>query len=402
MPRIVRDPIHGAIALEDWVVSLLDTPVMQRLRRVRQLGAAHLVYPGAQHTRFEHCLGAHHLAGILARALGAGQPDSPLSAQDERVVRAAALLHDVGHGPFSHAFEELLRESGHRHESQSVDLIAWGPLSDLLRRAGLDPMAVADAVVGKGRLSPLVSGTLDADRMDYLLRDAHYTGLPTSVDPQRLADVVAYDPDHGVVLQEGGVTAAEALLTMRFLMYPAVYLHRTVRSGESMLQAAIRWHVRDGHARLEDLQRETDDGLLWRIRQGGGIGAELVQRLWDRRLYKRAHEGRAELAEHPQVAQLRDSARRREATAAEIAGLAGVAEHEVLLDVPRPPRLRELGLLVRTEAGLRPLPEASRLVRVLQEARHDHWRFWVFTPKAHRERVAAAAQRVLPAPSAAV
>jgi uncharacterized protein len=404
VPATVRDPIHGSIPLDDWVLPLLDTAVVQRLRRVRQLGTAHLVYPGATHTRFEHGLGAHHLAGLLVAGLGAGREGSPLTADDARTVRAAALLHDVGHGPFSHAFEELVRDEGRRHEQVSVDLIRWGPLGDLLRRAGLDPVAVADAVVGQGRLAPIVSGTLDADRMDYLLRDAHHTGLPTSVDPQRLADVVAHHPEHGVVLQASGVPAAEALLTMRFLMYPSVYLHHTVRASESMLLEAVRAHIRDGHATLRDLERETDDGLMWRIRQAGGTGGDLVQRLWDRRLYKRAFEGTPEQADAPLVQEMQRSTARRQQVAAEIADAAGVAHHEVLVDVPRPTRFRELGLMVLHRDGrLETLAEASRLVAVLQEARMDHWRFWAFTPKAHRERVSAAAARVLgAAPSVAV
>jgi uncharacterized protein len=384
----VRDPIHGSIHLPDWAVPVLDHPVVQRLRRIHQLGTAHLVYPGAHHRRFEHCLGASHLAGRFASALG-------LEGGASATVRAAALLHDVGHGPFSHAFEELVKEEGRRHEEASVDLIRWGPLADLLRQGGIDPVAVAETVAGRGPLAPLVSGPLDADRMDYLLRDAHYTGVPTSVDAERLIEVARSEPGAGLVLDESGLTAAEGLLTTRFLMYPAVYLHHTVRASESMLQAAIREHAAQGTA-LRDLERETDDGLLHRIRAGGGPGAELVARLDERRLYKRAHEVRHGQPPAEAMMALGRDPRRRLQVAREIAERAGVPGHHVLIDVPHAPRFREVGLQVRFRDGsLRPLREASRLVAVLDQARMDHWRAWVFAPKQERERVAAAAQAVV-------
>jgi HD superfamily phosphohydrolase len=387
----IRDPIHGSIAIEPWAMPILDSSAFQRLRRVHQLGTAHLVYPGAHHSRFEHSLGAYHLAGRFAKTLG-------LDDAAAGTLRAAALLHDVGHGPFSHAFDELLREQGRRHEEASVDLVRWGPLGDPLRQGGLDPVAVGNAILGQGPLAPLVSGSLDADRIDYLLRDAHYTGVRSSVDADRLTEVVERDEKHGLVLQESGVIAAEALLSTRFLMYPAVYLHHTVRSSESMLQAAIRLHVADGHAALRDLERETDDALLARLRAGGKASADLVRRLDERRLYKRAFEGRPDAPNAKALLRLADEPAKRRRIEAEISHDAGVAPESVLLDVPHPPRFREAGLGVRQRDGsVRTLSQASRLVAVLHEARMDHWRSWVFAPKNERERVAGPARRVLEA-----
>ncbi len=371
--------------------SLIDSPVMQRLRRVGQLGTAHLVYPGAHHKRFEHSLGASHLAGRLAQAMG-------LDEGERRTARAAALLHDVGHGPFSHAFEELVKERGRSHEDATVDQIQWGPLADLLRQGGLDPVAVAEAVQGQGALGPIVSGSLDADRMDYLLRDAHYTGVRVGADPDRLVGVVRRDPGRALVLRESGLVAAEAFLTTRYLMYPAVYLHHTVRASETMLQTAIRDLVGDASDQqlLAELERETDDGLLWRLRQHGGIAAGLVGRLDARRLYKRAFEGRADRFEEPEVQRLVSDPAHRLQTAAEIADAAGVPPHHVILDAPHSPRFRELGLPVRTRDGRTiPLGDASALVAALHAARMDHWRFWAFCPARDVAAVTAAAQRVL-------
>lgn len=391
MSIVLRDPIHGSIPLPSWAVPVLDHGVMQRLRRIQQLGTAHLVYPGAHHRRFEHSVGAQHLAGRLAIRLG-------LDGAQADTVRAAALLHDVGHGPFSHAFDELLREHGRRHEEISVDLVRWGPLADLLRQGGLDPVAVSDAILGRGPVASLVSGAIDADRMDYLLRDAHYTGVPSSVDADRLIEVLERDETHGIVLDESGVIAAEGLLAMRFLMYPAVYLHHTVRASEAMLQAAVRSHLASGAAKMGELERETDDGLLHRLRAGGADEAGLVQRLDERRLYKRAWEAGPRSANLQAILRIADDPKARARIEGEVAADAGVAPHQAILDVPHPPRFREVGVMVRRRDGnLQPLPEASRLVAVLQEARLDHWRAWVFAPKNLREQVGRAATRVMDA-----
>ena len=392
MATTLRDPIHGGIRLDDWVIPIVDHPEFQRLRRIHQLGTAQLVYPGAHHTRFEHSLGAYHLAGRFADALD-------LDEDEALTVRAGALLHDIGHGPFSHAFEELLHDTGRKHEDTTVDLVRWGPLGDLLRQGGIDPVAVSELVMGRGPLAKVVSGALDADRMDYLLRDAHYTGVKTSVDADRLLRVLERDETHGTLLRESGVLSAESLLTMRFLMYPAVYLHHTVRASERMLQAAILAGVEDGGLRLRDLERDTDDQLLWRLRQIDGRAADLVQGLDRRRLHKRAWE--LHPTDRADAETLSNDPHARDAVATRIAEAAGVDPRDVLFDAPRQPRFKELDLRVLRRSGdVVPLREASQLVASLDAARFDHWRFWVLTPNQHVDAERQAAARELGAPDA--
>ncbi|MGB1585822.1 MAG: HD domain-containing protein [Thermoplasmatota archaeon] len=393
MATTLRDPIHGSIRLDDWVVPIVDHPEFQRLRRIHQLGTAQLVYPGAHHTRFEHSLGAYHLAGRFAESL-------ELDDDEALTVRAGALLHDIGHGPFSHAFEELLHDTGRRHEDTTVDLVRWGPLGDLLRQADIDPVAVSELVMGRGALAKVVSGAMDADRMDYLLRDAHYTGVKTSVDADRILRVLVRDEAHGTLLRESGILSAESLLTMRFLMYPAVYLHHTVRASERMLQAAVLAGVQEADLRLRDMERYTDDQLLWTLRQAGGRAAQLIDALDRRRLHKRAWE--IQPTQLPDAASLSEP-KRRDAMAAAIADAAGVEVHDVLFDAPSQPRFKELGLQVLRRSGdIVPLREASQLVAALDAARYDHWRFWVFAPKAHVDAVRKAAARELGAPDASL
>ena len=161
--RTIKDSVHDHIEVGGAAAALLDTPAVQRLRRVRQLGTVPLVYPSANHTRFEHSLGVYHLATRALDSLGIGG-----RAADR--VAAAALLHDVGHGPFSHTLEPLVhRHTGHYHDEVG-GLLADGAVGDILRDRGLDPGRIARLIRGEGRYGGLISGELDVDRMDYLVR----------------------------------------------------------------------------------------------------------------------------------------------------------------------------------------------------------------------------------------
>jgi uncharacterized protein len=394
----LRDSIHRNINLEDWALNLIDAREMQRLRRVRQLGTASLVYPGANHTRFEHALGAHKLAQDATRALG-------MDAESARHVQAAALLHDVGHGPFSHLFEEV--KAGRRHEEFSADLVQWSGLNDLLQKSGLDPKRVIQILLGKGEHGRIVSGDIDVDRMDYLIRDAHYTGLRVSVDPERLLAVMTLR-DGEFLAREEGLTACESLLVARFLMYPSVYFHHTCRSGETMLVNAVKDLV--AHGTEYDVLRVMDDvELMSALKAGTPYSREIATRLDDRRLYKRAFEGtHARVTADPALQRIVRDPKERARVQKEVADAVGLAEGQLLIDVPPVPLAREVEAKVLTkEDKVVPLRDASTLVRTLVAAQMDHWKFWVFTPRESQERVAkefnriAAAQKVKPPASLA-
>ncbi|PHQ40571.1 phosphohydrolase, partial [Halorubrum persicum] len=171
--KAIKDSVHGHVRLGDLATELVDTPAFQRLRHIKQLSTVRLVYPSANHTRFEHSLGVYHLARGAVDGLG-------LDADTAAHVRAAALLHDIGHGPYGHQTEGVIR----RATGRDHDDIAWlltdadREVCQVLERNGLDPDRVASLIAGEGRLGDLVSGELDVDRMDYLVRDAHHTGVP--------------------------------------------------------------------------------------------------------------------------------------------------------------------------------------------------------------------------------
>lgn len=381
----VRDSIHRSIPLEPFVLDLLATAQLQRLRRIRQLGGVHLVYPGANHSRFEHALGAYALARKAAEALR-------LDEEDARVVMAGALLHDVGHGPFSHTSDEFLNEAGRRHEDLSVDLVRWSGLRSVLDSHDVPVDRVADAIEGKGRIGNLVSGDLDVDRMDYLLRDAFYTGVQMAVDTDRILTGLKLHEDR-IALDERSLAAAESLLVTRFMMYPTVYMHHTCRAIERMIASAVRTLFEHGRLNVEDLERLDDARLLQRMHDGPEETAETARRLDERRLYKRAIEGTLHVArDTPGLLELGHDPKKRRSVEQAIAEQAGVDPHHVLIDVPPQRYMKETGLQVLTRDGATvPLAEASRLVTALEEATADHWRFWVFTPRAHRARVAKAA-----------
>lgn len=258
-PYEIRDPVHGFIRLNRLEWDVINQPVFQRLRRIRQLGWTDMVYPGATHTRFEHSLGVMHVASRMFDALlrrsrdilrssDYGFDDASLGRQ-RRIIRLAALLHDLGHGPFSHAAEELLphkpyESSRYEHEDYSAAALRLC-LNDLIenhresRANGIHVKDILEIFEAPAR-SPgvlvwkdLVSGQMDADRMDYLLRDAHHAGVQYGrYDLDRVVYTLRLCPDpetegHHIGVEEDGVHAVEGLLIARFMMFTQLYFHKT-------------------------------------------------------------------------------------------------------------------------------------------------------------------------------
>jgi hypothetical protein len=267
---ILRDPVHGLVAFEGQaerlVAKLLDAREVQRLRRVRQLGLTSLVFPGAEHSRFAHALGAAHVMTRLGDRLVARQmeipPEQRLDDEARLEALAAALLHDLGHGPFSHLFEEVVPEA-RTHESWTMQILRD---PDTETHAALESFRegmadrVADLVAGMHRLPWLaatVSGTLDVDRCDYLLRDSHMTGVSYGrFDLDWLLRALAFAevaPGRWVLGIEGrkGLPPIEAFFLARHYMYQQVYHHKATRAAECLIRGMFQRLaelIRDGHA----------------------------------------------------------------------------------------------------------------------------------------------------------
>jgi len=240
----IRDPIHGYIFITDVERDLIDTRPVQRLRGIKQLAGAHLTYPGGEHSRFSHSLGVMHLAGVLAnRLVQLGY----LSQDDLQKARIAGLLHDVGHGPFSHMYEEILDKYRHMtHEDVAQWLIKKSELKDVLKKHGYSADELSKLSVGslekteKPFLNQIIASQFDVDIMDYLVRDSYFTGVEYGkVDIYRLIDSIDIIDNKSLGVDLAALYALEAFIIARYEMFKAVYFHRSVRAAEVMLIRAM-------------------------------------------------------------------------------------------------------------------------------------------------------------------
>ena len=337
--EVVRDPLWDNITLDDAALSLVDSAPFQRLRYVRQLGHAFLVYPGATHSRFEHALGAYHLTRRALATLESRGELAGVSEDDRAAVTFAALLHDVGHYPFSHSLEEAGFPA---HEAQGEARITQGVLEERLRAIGGAGFAARVAeLIGSRSASPLqglISGTLDLDKIDYLCRDSRMCGVPYgTVDVDRLLGSITVLPagpggSRTLGVQEKGVSALESLLFAKYQMYRNVYWHHAVRSATCMFKRAARSAVRRGTVTRERVAELTDEALMQLLIEQDG--SPLARALRERRLYKRAldlpgNEVRSAspewVAEDPALLEQVEDA---------LAGELGLSAGELLLDFP--------------------------------------------------------------------
>jgi HD superfamily phosphohydrolase len=358
---IIRDPLWNNIRVDRLALRLVDTGVFQRLRYIRQLGLAYLVYPGATHTRFEHALGTYHLTRRTLALLEERGDLGAVSPNEPAVIRAAALLHDVGHYPFSHALEEI---GAPHHEEVARALIVDGEVAEVLGDAiGPDAPARIHALICRrsdSALQGLISGSLDLDKIEYLKRDALMCGVPYGeIDVDRLINslTLVEDPETGrptVGLAEKGLTALESLLFAKYQMYRNVYWHHAVRSATSMYKRLVDGPLRAGIIRGDELTSFTDEGLLHRLEQC--TASPILAALRGRRLYKRALECAA--AEFDDTAGDWIAADRDLTIAVEdaLAAELGLDPGELLLDYPAKPQMLELDLpVVRRTGGVQRL-----------------------------------------------
>jgi uncharacterized protein len=233
--KIINDPVYGFITIDDELVfKIIAHPYYQRLRRIQQMAMAHLVYPGAVHTRLHHSLGAYHLMCMALQELA--RKGVEITAQEQQAAKIAILLHDVGHGPYSHALEQVLAEGVH-HEK--ISLLIIEELNKKFDGQLQIALEIFNGTYHKKFLHQLVSGQLDVDRMDYLTRDSFFTGvIEGSVAYDRILKMITVHNGE-LMVEEKGIYSIEKFLIARRLMYRQVYLHKTVVGAEQMLQRII-------------------------------------------------------------------------------------------------------------------------------------------------------------------
>ncbi|MFC7098648.1 HD domain-containing protein [Halobaculum marinum] len=380
----IKDSVHDHISVDGVAADLLDTGPVQRLRRIAQLGTVKLVYPSANHTRFEHSLGVYHLADRALDSIG-------IEGVEAERVRAAALLHDIGHAPFSHNVEELIHRHTGLYHDDVHDLLVETEVGDVLETHDLDPERVAGLIAGEGKYGQLVSGELDVDRMDYLVRDAHHTGVPYgTIDHERLIRELTF-ADGDLVLDEGNVQTAESLLMARALMTPTVYAHPVARISKAMLRRATERLLATPDLDAAQVRRMDDYDLITALRMTPDT-AEFAERYDRRDLYKRAVW--AEYDDTPDALREADHEAIR-ALEADIADRAEVPAAEVVLDVPGEPSMTESTSEVLVNGDIRRLGDHSPLVDGLRTAQKQQWRMGVYTVADATERVGKAAVDVL-------
>lgn len=348
----INDPIHDFIGITNVESKIINSRPYQRLRRIKQLSGGHFVYPTAEHTRFAHCIGVMHLAGRTGRRLL-----SELMLGDDvlQEVRIAGLLHDLGHGPFSHVFEEaLIEKKGWNHEDVTEWLILESEIGDILETDSISKKRIADLVRGRRTdkkdavVSSIVAGQVDADKMDYLIRDSFYCGVNYGlVDIQRLIDSLEVASDYSLHFDIAARGALESFLVARYEMFLNVYYHKTVRSVEVMLvkliTAADSVLNLTGFNTPEEFLTLDDMSLVSMVREinptesDDAKEASTMMNLLDSRiLYKSVFE-KVLHTQDKFVSKVLTKPKVRQSIEEEIASIAGVENYEVIVDVPTLP-----------------------------------------------------------------
>ena len=373
---VIRDPVHGTIELSPLEARLIDTPVFQRLRFIRQLGMTHLVYPGAHHTRFEHSLGSLQLAEKMARAL-------ELPAAERKRLRLSALLHDIGHLAFSHDSESVTQGRFGDHEKRGAKMIRSSPLADIIEKED-DPAQVAKWMQGAS-FGQLITSDVGADRIDYLLRDAHYTGVAYGVvDGPRIFSTLRWEKGRPA-LRGNGLEAAESLIMARFEMFHAVYYHHAVRMARAMLQQMLAEALDDSRMDWAVAKMEGDTAMLLRLHKLPAAKS-LVEGLMQRRLYKRAWTGRWSTL---------DAGAKRRAKSGELAQeLSEACGVSVLVSAPDPFKSKTT-MTILTPEGAQPLEKASPLVASLEKAAAARAQLLIGAPEKELDKVTKIVKKIL-------
>lgn len=411
--KIVRDPIHGDIKIKDYFVELLETPEIQRLYNIKQLGFAHLVFPGAHHTRLEHSLGTYKIASQMSEILD-------LEDGEKDIVTCAALLHDIGHGPFSHTLESILFEKfdvdhidlteklilGEYDifESDEKKFIQSQSVSHILNKNNIDKKEIVNIIRGKiyerSYLSQILNSTVDVDQLDYLVRDAYYTGVAYGmIDIQRLLQTLMIQ-DGNLTIKRKGVNVVENILMARGLMYSSVYFHKTVRIAELMLSKALELTVN-----LEPFEffKMTDAEIINKLKKMGDFQHEIVTRIKYRNLFKQAYSASFnELDKHDMnvIKDLEDMNLRRKKEQ-ELENTFNIPRGHLIIDIPRPellraePRINKTDILIIDRDEIKTLDDYTPIAEAIRSRITPDWTVMILTDEKYRETVSKKAEELL-------
>ena len=405
----IKDPIYGYIRLTETETRVLDTGPVQRLRRIRQLSGAEYAYPAATHTRFEHVLGTMYLAGVVTENLPV-----KLSEGEKKAVKVAALLHDVGHAPFSHLFEPMLqRYVGKTHEDMSTNIILNSELSNALEGEGLDPKFISRLCVGRlgdpkrAYLDQIIRSSVDVDKMDFVLRDSYHTGAGYGdVDIFRL--IYTMDTLNGnLAVDVTALSTLESFILARLESFRTIYFHKTSRAAQIMLLKALE-HAKDdlnvSQLSSVDEYLTLDDDIVWATLRKNAKSRMIVEDLSRRKLLKCAYE-KTFFVKDEFLSSLFTKDAVRLKMEEEIAHKANVDIENVSIDLPSLPSVpyhsatelepMDIPVFYRGPNGEKlpqKISEVSKVVDVLTAYMNI---IRVYTVQEHREQVRRAAVSVL-------
>lgn len=407
----IKDPVHGYVYITENEKEIIDSFPVQRLRRLRQLAGAEYVYPGANHTRFEHSVGVMFLA---SRVLENPYISQHISEEEAEMVRIAALLHDVGHGPFSHIFEHLLiKKLNKTHEDITSWIIINSELKDVLNKMGYEPEKVGKLAVGrlhkprKAFLDQIISSAVDVDKLDFIVRDTYHTGAEYGyIDVFRLIhmfDVL----DENLTVDLGALSALESFIIARIESFKSIYFHRVGRAAQIMLATAMEKANEElglTSFKTSEEYLAMDDYTAWTMLKNCEKSSRIIKNLENRRMLKCAYE-KTFYEKDARISNIFGREAYRKQLQTEIADEAKVEEEAVIIDVPTVPSVpyhhsvlmepMEIPVFYKTREGNkipRRLSEISKIFDVLKGFINI---LRVYTEEENRERVSVAASKIL-------
>jgi HD superfamily phosphohydrolase len=407
----IKDPVHGYVYITENEKEIIDSYPMQRLRRLRQLAGSEYVYPGANHTRFEHCVGVMYLAGKVVENPNVSRA---INEEEADLVRVAALLHDVGHGPFSHVFEQLLiRDLDKTHEDITSWIIEKSEISEKLAKMGYTPADIGKLAVGKlqkpGKafLDQIISSAVDVDKQDFIVRDTFHTGAEYGfIDVFRL--IHALDVlDENLAVELGALSALEAFFIARIESFKSIYFHRVGRAAQIMLATAMEKANEElGLTKFQTPEEymAMDDYTVWAALKKCEKSKQIIEDLERRKMLKCAYE-RTFYEKDTMISNIFGREVYRRQMQSEIAREAGVEANAVVIDVPTVPSVpyhhavlmesMEIPVFSKTQSGGKTPYRLSDISKIIENLKGFINILRVYTDEADRERVEKATAKIL-------
>jgi uncharacterized protein len=407
----IKDPVHGYVYITEAEKTIIDSYPMQRLRRLRQLAGSEYVYPGANHTRFEHCIGVMYLAG---KVLDNPNVSRVSTSEEAEVTRISALLHDVGHGPFSHVFEHLLvRDLDRTHEDITSWLIEKSEVADKLAKMGYNPQEISKLAVGKlhkpGKafLDQIISSAVDVDKQDFIVRDTYHTGAEYGfIDVFRLIHALDVLGEN-LAVEVGALSALESFIIARIESFKSIYFHRVGRAAQIMLATAMeKANDELGLTRFKTPEEylAMDDYTVWTAAKKCEKSRRIIEDLERRRMLKCAYE-RTFYDKDTMVSNIFSQDAYRLQVQSEIAHCAGVAAESVVIDVPTVPSVpyhhsalmenMEIPVFSKSSSGAKTMHRMSDISKIFETLKGFINILRVYTDAENRERVEKATAKVL-------